>query len=162
MRELEVFFDYTCPYCRRGHEDLAALLPEYPDIEIVWRPCEAHPRPEEYGPHSDLCIQSLFFALQQGADIWAFHRRMYEAAFSVNIEDPKSLARCVNGILDPSALLDALQSGRYARAVSEANDYAYERSGVWVLPAYRTDGRKLDSEAGVGVGREELAAFLNG
>ncbi|MDR1669694.1 MAG: DsbA family protein, partial [Oscillospiraceae bacterium] len=49
LRKLEVFFDYACPYCRRGHEDLTALLPKHPDIEVVWRPCEAHPRPEVYG-----------------------------------------------------------------------------------------------------------------
>ncbi len=158
MRKLEVFFDYTCPYCRRGHEDLTALLPKYPDIEVIWRPCEAHPRPEEYGRHSDLCVQSLLFALEQGADIWAFHRRMYEAAFSVNIEDPEELARSLGG--DTAALTEALRSGRYAQKCLDANDYAYEQSGVWVLPAYRMDGKSLDSEAGIGVGREQLDEFL--
>jgi len=33
MLKLEVFFDYACPYCLRGHEDLLELLPQYPQVE---------------------------------------------------------------------------------------------------------------------------------
>jgi len=40
--KLEVFFDYACPYCQQGHESLLELLPQYPQVEIVWYPCEAH------------------------------------------------------------------------------------------------------------------------
>jgi len=90
MPKLEVFFDYACPYCLTGHEHLKELLPAYPDVEVVWSPCEAHPRPETYGLHSDLCIQGLFYALDQGVDAWEYHERMYSAALKdrVNIEDP--------------------------------------------------------------------------
>ncbi|MDR1668832.1 MAG: DsbA family protein, partial [Oscillospiraceae bacterium] len=153
----------ACPYCRRGHEDLTALLPKHPDIEVVWRPCEAHPRPEVYGTHSDLCIQALLFAAERGADTGAFHTRMYQAALggSVNIEDPEALARFMDGLVDPSELLAAFRSGRYAQAVLDGNDYAYEQSGVWVVPAYRMDGRKLDSEAGIGVSRKQIETFLS-
>jgi predicted DsbA family dithiol-disulfide isomerase len=162
MPALEVFFDYACPYCLRGHEYLTALLPEYPGIEVAWRPCEAHPRPEKYGPHSDLCIQGLYYALEQGADIWEYHARMYAAAVRdrVNIEDPEAVAGRVRGLLDPDAFLRALRSGRYAKAVSDGNDYAYELSGVWAVPSYRMDGRKLDAVEGVGVTKDQLAAFL--
>ena len=98
MRALEVYFDYACPYCYKGHEYLVELLPLHPDIEVVWRPCEAHPRPERYGMHSDLCIQGLF--------------------------------------------------------------YAYDISEVWVVPAYRMGGKKLDSIEDVGVTKDQLAEFL--
>lgn len=162
-RELEVFFDYVCPYCAKGHEYLIELLPQYPDIEVVWRPCEAHPRPERYGKHSDLCIQGMFFVIEQGVDIWDYHMRMYNAAVKerVNIEDQDVLTGRLYDLLDPSAFLKALQSGKYEKAVLDANNYAYDQSGVWVVPAYRMDGRKLDSIENVGISKEQLTEFLS-
>ena len=164
MRKMEVFFDYACPFCLKGHKYLEELLPQYPDVEVVWRPCEAHPRPERYGLHSDLCIQGLFYALEQSVDIWAYHGRMYNAAVRerVNIEDPEVVAGHAHGLLDIDGFLNAIMSGKYARAAAEANDYAYGQSGVWVVPAYRMDGRKLDSIENVGVTKAQLAAFLSG
>ena len=163
MHSIEVFYDYACPYCLKGYKHLVELLPNHPEVEVIWRPCEAHPRPERYGKHSDLCIQGLFYALEQGADVWDYHERMYNSAVidRVNIEDPAVLACRVRGLLDPGAFLKALQSGKYAKAVLEANDYAYERSGVWAVPAYRMNGRKLDSIEDVGISKAQLSAFLS-
>lgn len=162
MRRLEVFFDYACPYCMRGNEYLTELLPQYPDIEIVWCPCEAHPRPEQYGPHSDLCIQGMYYAREQGADMWEYHNRMYGAAIKerVNIEDPEVVTGRIYGLLDPAEFLRMLQSGDYIKNVQDGNDYAYEQSGVWAVPSYRIDGRKLDSIENVGVAKQQLAEFL--
>ena len=161
---LEVFFDYICPFCLRAHESLKELLPEYPDVEVVWRPCESHPRPERFGRHSDLCIQGLYFAIEQEADVWEYHERMYCAAVSerVNIEDSSVVAGRVIGLLDHDEFLQVLNSGKYEKAVADGNDYAYEKSGVWAVPAYRMDGRKLDSIEGVGITKEQLASFLAG
>ena len=163
MRKLEVFFDYICPFCLKGHGYLRELLLQYPDIEVVWRPCEAHPRPEQYGRHSDLCIQGLFYAMDNDADIWGYHDSMYKAAIieRVNIEDPEVVARHAHGLLDPDALFNALQNELYEKAVIDANYYAYEQSGVWVVPAYRMEGRKLNSIEGVGITKAQLEAFIN-
>jgi len=160
--QLEVFFDYACPYCLRGHENLLALLPEHPDIEVVWRPCEAHPRPERYGPHSDLCIQGMFFAADQGLDLWAYHARMYGLCLRrwVNVEDVNTLAAHVGDLLDAEAFREALLSRRYLQALRRANDYAYAEIGVWVVPAYRMNGRQLDSVEDVGETKAQLKAFL--
>jgi len=159
---MEVFYDFVCPYCLSGHQYLTELLPQYPDIEIVWRPCEAHPRPERYGLHSDLCITGMYYAQEQGVDLWDYHARMYAAAVTerVNIEDPEVVAGRVHGLLDPAAFLAALQSGAYAKAVTDGNDYAYEQNGVWAVPAFRLDGRKLDSVENVGVTKQQLADFM--
>ena len=163
VRQLEVFFDYACPYCLAGHGHLMQLLPKHTDIEVVWRPCEAHPRPEVRNRYSDKCIESLFFAMDSGANLTEFNQRMYDAAQkdNINIEDPDALASYFTGLLDPAAYRDALTSCKYAQAALDANDYAYEQSEVWVIPAYRMDGRKLDAAAGVGVTAELLADFLN-
>jgi predicted DsbA family dithiol-disulfide isomerase len=164
MPQLEVFFDYNCPHCLRGHHNLLELLPSFPDIEVVWRPCEAHPRPENHGVHSDLCMQGMFFAADADADILAYHARMFDLAHKVraNLEDIDVLAENVGDIVDAKAFAEALRSGKYREVQEGHNDYAYEQSGVWVLPAYRLDGRKLDSVEGVGVSREQLESFLAG
>lgn len=162
MRELEVFFDYACPFCLTGHEYLAELLPEHIDIEVIWRPCEAHPRPEVYNRYSDLCVQGLFYAMEQGVDSRAFCERMYRAALKdkINIEDPAELAACFKDMLEPVAFRDALLSSKYKQDALDANDYAYEKSGVWFVLAYRMEGRKLDAAGGRGVTKVQLADFL--
>ncbi|MDR2599786.1 MAG: DsbA family protein [Oscillospiraceae bacterium] len=164
MRKMEVFFDYSCPYCLDGHEKLKKLLPRFPDIEIIWRPCEAHPRPEEHGLHSDICIQGLLYVMETGGDIWAFHDNMYNAACveKVNIEDPEVIVGHVTDLVEPARMLGVLQSGVLADAVLKANDYAYEENDVWVVPAFRMDGKKLDAVGGVGVAEDALEAFMEG
>ncbi|MDR3051466.1 MAG: DsbA family protein [Oscillospiraceae bacterium] len=164
MRTLKIFYDYACPYCLRGHEYLLSLIQDHPDIQVAWHPCEAHPRPEQHGPHTDLCMQGMYFARDAGADLWAYHALTYKAALQdrVDIEDAASLAKALSGLLDEATLRQALQSGRYAKEVQAANDLAYEQCGVWAVPAYRMDGKRLDAAEGVGVTRQQLAAFLRG
>lgn len=161
-RQLEVFFDYACPYCLRAHRYLLELLPQHPDLAVVWRPCEAHPRPDRYGPHSDLCIQGFFFAQAHGADLWAYHERMYKAALQdrIPIEHIDTLAESVRDLLDAAALRQALRQGVYVESLREANRYAYRQAGIRVVPSYRMRGRKLNAIEDIGVTRTQLAAFL--
>jgi len=163
MRKMEMFFDYACPYCLTGHEFLLEVLPKHPDVEVIWRPCEAHPRPEEYDRYSDLCVQGLLYAIEKNVDIMDFHIRMYLAACKdgVDIENPDALSKAFEGQLDPADMAAALKSGKYEKAVLAANDYAYEENDVWVVPAFRMDGKKLDAEGGVGITRKQLEDFLN-
>ncbi|WP_313293433.1 DsbA family protein [Faecalispora jeddahensis] len=162
-QELEVFFDYACPYCLRAHEYLTELMPQYPDVSVVWRPCEAHPRPDRYGPHSDLCIQGYFFVRENGADVLAYHDRMYRAALKdrIDIESIDVLTDSVRDLVDADAFRLALQQGTYQKALAESNRLAFERSGVWVVPAYRMEGRKIDAVENVGVSKEQLRRFLD-
>lgn len=163
MNKLEVFFDYTCPYCLRGHEYLVELLPLYPQIEVVWYPCESHPRPDTFGPHSDLCIQGMFYALDRKVDLWEYHKRMYRAALKdrIDIEDTNVLAGCVKGLLDMDEFRISLQKGEYVKLQQKANLFAFEHSGVWAVPSYRMNGKRLDAVEEVGVTKEQLASFMN-
>lgn len=162
MCRLEVFFDYACPYCLRGHEYLKRLCPCHPEIAVVWHPCEAHPRPDRYGPHSHLCIQGLFFMWEHGADLWAYHDRMFRAALTdrADIEDIDVLARYARGLADTRAFREALRTGTYRRAQREANVFAWEENRLNAVPSYRMDGRRLDSVEDVGVTEKQLALFL--
>lgn len=164
MKKLEVFFDYACPYCGKAHARLVELLAGMPALEPVWRPCEAHPRPERYGPHSDLCIRGMFYARDNGLDLMAYHERMYRAALvdRIRIEDAEILAAYVWDLVDAKAFRKMLESGTYVEELNQANAYAYDQSSVWVVPAYRMDGKKLDAVEDIGVTREQLRSFLGG
>ncbi len=163
MNMLEVFFDYACPFCLKGHGYLKELIASYPEIKIVWRPCEAHPRPESYGRHSDLCIQGMFFAQAHGVELWTYHDRMYKAAVRdrIDIEDVHALADRVKDILDTDVFIKALQSGDYAKVQLDSNDYAYKKNDIWAVPSYRMHGLKLDSTEGVGITKLQLAALMD-
>ncbi|HCC35931.1 MAG TPA: hypothetical protein DEQ02_10060 [Ruminococcaceae bacterium] len=162
MSKLEVFFDYACPYCLQGHQNLLDILPDFPDTEVIWRPCESHPRPERYGMHSDLLIQGMFFAQDSGADLWAYHERAYRLILKdrANAEDIDTLAVGFAGLLNPEALHGALKNGKYIKIQRDANRYAFTESGVWVVPAYRMNGLRLDSVENIGVTKDRLKKFL--
>jgi len=163
MPKLEVFFDYACPYCYRGHKNLMELLPDFPEIEALWRPCEAHPRPDWYGTHSDLCIQGMFFAMDQKTDLLSYHERMYDLIHNqhVNVENISVLVANTADLLEIGAFREALVSENYRQIQQEANVYAFNQNSVRVVPAYRMDGRRLDSVEDIGVTKAQLRAFLN-
>lgn len=164
MKELKVFFDYACPYCHRAHVYLTELISTYPDIHIVWQPCESHPRPDRYGPHSDLCIQGYFYALDHGVDLMRYHDRMFKAALKerIDIENIDVLCEFVKDLVNVDEFRSALKSGTYQKALKEANDYAFEDNGVWVVPAYRMEGRKIDAVENIGLTKQQIQLFLQG
>ena len=159
---LEVFFDYSCPYCLQGHEYLTELLPAYPGIEIEWRPCEAHPRPEHYGPHSDLCARGMFYILENNADLSEYHRRMYRAAVSehAEIENLQIITGLIEGLLDCDAFHKAMLQGAYINELSENNRLAWETYNFPAVPSYRMNGKLLKSIPDAGVSKQQLASFI--
>lgn len=84
--KLELFFDYICPYCYRGHRMFLELLPLYPGLEVIWRPCESHPRPENTYRHSDMAIQGMYYLEECGGDLSSYHRLVYEAHFEKGLD----------------------------------------------------------------------------
>ena len=162
MSILEVFFDYACPYCKRGHEYLVEMIKDFPNIRIEWRPCEAHPHPEP-GPHSDILIQGMFYALDHGVDIWKYHERMYKACHKdkLNREDVAAVADYAADLLNADDFIRVVGSGKYEKIQRDGNDYAYEKKGIWALPSYRINGRKLDSVEEIGVSATQLRELLS-
>jgi len=162
MPKLEVFFDYACPYCLRGHEYLLEVLPLYPQLEIVWCPCEAHPRPDRYGLHSDLCARGMYFALEHGADLLEYHDRMYRSALKsrADIEDLRALSKLTDGLLDADAFYAALSGGAYLDRLSENNRLAWKTHRFPAVPSYRMNGKLLKSIENIGVSKQQLAAYI--
>jgi predicted DsbA family dithiol-disulfide isomerase len=170
MAKIQVFYDYECPFCKRGYEALTELLPDYPDVDIEWRPVESHPRPEDHPPHTDLCVRSYYIARELKADMKAFHAAMFKAVAGErrDVEKPEVIAEILKGILDSEKLTGFLKSGKYAGQVSENNDTAYETKGVWYVPAFRVleyahkgPAPLLDAKGGAGVSKDEIKTFLD-
>lgn len=163
MNKLEVFFDYACPFCLKGHTNLCKLIDYHPEIEIIWCPCEIYARPENKGYHSDLAIQGMFYALHNNVDIWAYHTLMYNATIKdkVNIEDIDILTNIVGKLVNKKDFRLALSTNKYRKMQQDANKYAFETSGILLLPSYRMNGKKLDSIIGIGVPKTKLSSFMN-
>lgn len=162
MPKLEFFFDYACPYCLRGHEHLLDLIPQFEQIEIMWIPCEAHPRPDRYGMHSDLCAQGMYFALENGVDIYMYHELMYSAALKrrINIEDADALAEYAVDLLDPVGFRAALNSKRYESRLLENNRLAWGVHRFSAVPSCIMGGRTLVSVEDIGISKESLKRFF--
>jgi predicted DsbA family dithiol-disulfide isomerase len=156
MSKLQFFYGYECPFCKRGYEHLMEQIADHREIEIEWIPVEVD-------PGSDLSCQSYYIAKELGADIDAFHKAMYRAV-SVegrNAENPEVLCNILEGIVDTDKFRAILESGKYSKQTKENNDLAYEKSGVWYVPALRMNGKKLDARGGAGISPAELRNFLN-
>lgn len=161
-QELHVFFDYICPYCLTAHQYLKELIPQLSETTIIWHPCESHPRPEPFHPHSDLSIQGYFYAAEHGVDPFTYHDRMYQAVHKdhINIEEIDVLTGYVRDLVDADGFKSALLQGRYQKKRKESNVLAFEQSGVWAVPAYRMGEDKLDAVEGVGVSKDQLSDFI--
>lgn len=162
MNILEVFFDYECPYCMKGYEYLRKHLPAHPEITVVFRPCEAHPRPEDHPPHTDLAIQGYYFAKVKNNDLHAYNTRLFEAVHKdeIDVENPHVLADYVADLVDRDDYVRVLQDGTYREIQEKGNDYAYEDNDVWFLPAFRMNGETLDAVGDAGVTEEQVSDFL--
>jgi len=162
MAVMQVFYDYECPYCKKGYEYLLDQINNYPDIKIEWRPIESHPLPENHLPHTHLACQSYYIAEELDADMSVFHSAMYQAVYieRQNVEDPNVICSILKNIVDTEKFRTILDSGKYAKQINENNDLAYEKSDVWYVPAFRMNGKKLDAKGGIGIRPEELRSFL--
>ncbi len=162
MRTLEVFFDYACPYCMRGHEYLTALLGKVCGLSVEWRPCEAHPRPERYGRHSDLLARGMYIARDLSANLMDYHALMYKATLRErkNIEDPRTVAAVAGRLVNAEAFYRALCSGAHMDKLRENNRLAWAELCFPAVPSYRMGERFLKSVENVGVTKEVLEKFI--
>ena len=164
--KLEIYFDYLCEYCEMGWRHWRELLPAYPRIIPVWRPCEAHPRASEprYGRHSDLAIQGMLLLQEQGGDVAAYNDLIFQAAWhsGKNIEDPALLAQySAKCGVSESVFCGAVSSGRYQAALEGANHHAWGTLAFPAVPSYLAEnGRRLDARLGTGVSKAQLNQFL--
>ncbi|MCI8500724.1 MAG: hypothetical protein HFJ85_00655 [Oscillospiraceae bacterium] len=164
MKQVEVYFDYLCPYCYEGHKNLKELLPHHPDAAVVWMPCEAHPRPEQSKIYSDVAIMGMYFLRDNGGDVDRYNDLVYAAHFEkgLRIDDLEVLSAIAEKCgADPSAFREAVSNGRYAEAVLDGNRRAWGEKGWEAVPSYSGGGKDIGSRGGILVPKKELDRFLS-
>ncbi|RHB39276.1 hypothetical protein DW886_23795 [Enterocloster aldenensis] len=165
MVKLELFFDYACPYCYRGHKTLLKLLEHYPQVELAWRPCEAHPRPEPSPVHSDKAIQGMYYIQEHKGDLWRYHALVYEAVFDkrLDISSLKVLVQLASRCqVNPADFQKSISTGRYMKQLEEGKRYAWETNGLDAVPSYRSGKHFIGSKDGFLVPEKQLVYFLDG
>jgi len=161
--EMDVYFDYGCPYCLQGFAYFEELANKYKHIAVNFIPVEAHPRPENHGLHTDLCAQAMYVARDMEINLWDFHAYMYKAAINddVNIESAGVLSEVLGKYMNKKKVFEALQNNAYLKQVEENNHRAYDKEGVWAVPAFRMNGEKLDAKEGIGITFNQLNEFMS-
>ena len=156
MAKTLFFYDYICPFCEKGYEYLLEEIGRHPEIEVEYVPVQVN------SPAMYLACQAYYAAKELEADMGAFHAAMYKAAVvqGKNLSMSEAFRDVLKGIVDVDKFRAILDSGKYAKQVDENNDLAYEKSGVWFLPAFRTEGKKLDAKGGRGISPQELRDFF--
>lgn len=162
--KVELFFDYLCPYCYKGHGNLLELMPKYPELEIIWRPCEAHPRPEKSLVHSDMAIQGMYFVEANNGDVLKYTAAIYDAHFNKkeDIEDIAVLASYAKDCgVDSTEFTKALLGNEYQHQVMDGNMYAWSNKKLVAVPSYISGEQQVCSQGGILVTKEELDKFLS-
>lgn len=160
--KLEVFFDYTCPFCLQGHEYLMSIVSRCPELAVEPRPCEAHPRSDRYGAHSDLAARGMYYAKDAGVPLRDYHALVYRAAVTelANIEDVDIMAEIIGRIADAGEFKKAVAAGLYADLLARNNLAAWSECAFEAVPSYRLNGKLLSAVPGVGVTLENLEEFI--
>jgi len=165
MATLEVFFDMTCPYCYRAHSYLTSLLPEFPGVQVEWRPIEAHPKIEEpeHKPYVDLAVQGALYVKEKGGDALAYVEGVFKAYFEQHqdVEDVEVLAaQAEKAGVARDGFAQAVKDRAYEKEQRAANDHAYEEQKVWAVPTYVGEQARLDAVGGVGVTKDQVRKVL--
>lgn len=138
--KLEIFYDYTCPYCYEGLKELNKLKEKFPELVFDFTPCEAHPRPEPARVHSDLAEQVTYFLKDKGIDVEKYNNLVYKAHFEdrLRIDDIELLASFAATCgANKEEVLDILQNNKYAKSVSDANELVWFKLEAPAVPSYR-------------------------
>lgn len=144
QRKIEVYFDFTCPYCYKGLKEFEDILKEQNNVEVVWYPCEAHPRPEFAKVHSDLAAQVMIFLQERGLDTKKFKDLVFHAHFedALRIDDIDLLsAFAKESGADEIEVKELLTANRYADKVVANNQKVWADLAFDAVPSYILDGK---------------------
>lgn len=141
------FADFNCPYCQAWHQQVfRPLMDAYPDqIRFIYRdfPIVGGGAIGLMAAHAANCA-----AEQEG--YWEYHAALYSGRYPLTREGFQAAAEALG--LDPTALADCIDSGRYAE--EPRDDLRYGSSlGVSGTPTFFINGLPI-------VGAQPLARFV--
>lgn len=140
------FSDFSCPYCRRFHQEtFTDLLDTYAgQIRFVYRDFPV----VGGGQIGSLAAQAANCAAEQG-DYWDFHDALFSGKY--NLDQSGFLRYAIELGLDESSLSECLDSGRYKAEVEADLRYGVDL-GVTGTPTFFINGIPL-------VGAQPMSSF---
>ena len=162
-KTVKVYFDFLCPYCYQGIQDLISLLPEYPDIHVDWYPCEAHPRPERMSVYSDIACEAFLYLKGHRGDLIPFIQNVYKAVFEDNlrIDDKELLVKLAeNCAIETNRLKSSLIRRDYKQDVMAINSDIWDVYCAEAVPSYYNRNNILESKGGQMIDKSSLKNFL--
>lgn len=151
-KSISIFYDYACPYCYQGLQELADILPDYPKLSLNWSPCETRPWPEPAVVHSDLAAQVAYFLLNKGLNIQQYNTLVYEAHFEKHrrIDDVDTLVEMASLCgADPEEVRMALARKEFLGKVLASNREAWETLALEAVPSYQFRDKVAGSGGGL-------------
>ncbi|MBV7255402.1 DsbA family protein [Pacificimonas sp. WHA3] len=146
------FFDYNCPYCRKGNDDVQRLLKEDENLKVVWRDFPV------LGPESRRAAMASLSAAKQGK-----YRRFHDRMFS----DPRRLDQDkLFEVIRGAGLNEVTTAGDLKRDALDkeidANLSLGRALGIGGTPAYVIGDRILEGAVGYHAMKEAIDAARKG
>lgn len=125
------FYDYQCPYCRRGHKDVLRLLAEDPNLRVVYKQFPVKDVPGEE-PGSLIAARMAMASAVQGK-FMEFHQAAMATPMPLSEASLFEAARSVG--LDTEQLATDMEDGRITDSI-RANMFLARELGINGTPTY--------------------------
>lgn len=125
------FYDYQCPYCRRGHKDVLRLIAEDPNLRVVYKQFPVKDAPGEE-PGSMVAARMAIAADRQGK-FMAFHQAAM--ATPMPLSEVNLFAAARNAGLDPIQLSKDMKDGTITDSI-RSNMFLARELGINGTPTY--------------------------
>ncbi|MFT4105234.1 MAG: DsbA family protein [Lacrimispora sp.] len=115
-------------------------------------------------PRSDKAFEAMHYIIEHQGNVEEYHKNMFRAMFveQKDVEDISVILSCAQNCgINPADLETALKDGTYSEKQQQSLSYAYEETGIEVVPTFISGPHRLDAAAGVGVTKEQVKEFLD-
>ena len=146
--KLVVFFDYACPYCRQGSQDVARLLREDPNLMVIYRDFPV------LSPASTEAAMASLSAARQGG-YGKFHDAMFASPGRVSLARTMGIVKGV-GLSEDRTSAD-LKNGEL-KAEIDRNLLLGRELGLTGTPSYIVGDRILSGAVGYDRLKEAVVA----
>jgi len=163
MKQVQMYIDFSCPYCLKGYDIVKKVQSDYKDIEFQCVPCEAHPRPEEWHHHSDLLARGYYIALDLGMSASLYQDVMYKAAVTdkIDIDDLQAVKKVLADYIDVDQFEKAMNDGAYLDELNTNNQACWGTYNFFAVPSFVYQDKTLGAIPMEGVYEEGLREFLD-
>ena len=160
---IDVFYEFTCPFCYKGLKQLYNIVGDRADVELNFMPCETHPYPGFAVIHSYKAARLVYFLKDKGLDVKKFNDLIYDAHFEkkLSIDDDKLLKDFAVGLgAKEDEVYELVNSDLYADILSKNNELVWNELSIDAVPSYRLGDKLAASRAGVLVSESDIKSLI--